>query len=378
VLRSRILANVALSLAALLVSLLVGEALVRLLYKDRTTLFPRYHTDYRYGRYAIRGIRPNSDYWMTSIDGSWRMITNSRGFRNTREFTNPKPAGVYRVLVLGDSHTQGYEVRQDFTYSAVLERYLGRSGKRAEVINAGVSGFSTAEELVFLENEGVRYTPDAVVLGFSANDFEDNLKAGLFGLDGQNRLTEMKYEHLPGVRVQNLIYAIAIVRWLSENSYFYSLLFNNVWFYFKSRLGESATGVKAAAGFVPAAGSDEIEYAGPASVKVTEQQMALARALVERMHRFCRENGIRLVVVDIPRFAGRYRFDPAMPSPLPEKLVQSGVELVDSRTLFGAYAGVAELHVPRGAQHISEFAHALIGLETGRRLSASGAVGTLR
>ena len=53
---------------------------------------------------------------------------------------------------------------------------------RAEAINAGVSGFGTAEALAFLENEG-HYRPDVVVLGFYANDFEDNLKAGLFALD---------------------------------------------------------------------------------------------------------------------------------------------------------------------------------------------------
>ena len=79
-----------------------------------------------------------------------------------------------------------------------------------------------------------------MVLGFLANDFEVNLKAGLFGVDAQNRLVEKKYEHVPGVRIQNFIYAIPGVPWLSENSYFYSLLFNNVWNYFKQLLAESA------------------------------------------------------------------------------------------------------------------------------------------
>ena len=199
--------------------------MVRLLYKNETVLFPRYHTDYRYERYTIRGIRPNTEYWMTSVDGSWKFVTNNKGFRNTKDFSYAKPANTIRVLSLGDSHTQGYEVRQDFTFSAVLERFLNHHAKNAEVINAGVSGFSTAEELVFLENEGVKYSPDVVVLGFFANDFEDNLKAGLFGLDAQNRLIEQKYEHIPGVRIQNAIYRVPGVRWLSENSYFYSLLF---------------------------------------------------------------------------------------------------------------------------------------------------------
>ncbi len=43
-------------------------------------------------------------------------------------------------------------------------------------------------------------------------------------------------------------------------------------------------------------------------------------------------------------------------------------ELVRSKALFAAYEGAAELHVPRGHRHISEFAHAVIAAELGRRL----------
>jgi lysophospholipase L1-like esterase len=146
------------------------------------------------------------------VDGAWKFVTNSRDFADTREFTYAKPPNTLRVLSLGDSHTQGYEVHQDLTFSAVLERYLKYRKINAEAINTGVSGFSTAEELVLLENEGVKYSPDVVILGFFANDFEDNLKAGLFGLDAQNRLVEKKYEHVPGVAIQNFIYAIPGVR----------------------------------------------------------------------------------------------------------------------------------------------------------------------
>ena len=67
---------------------------------------------------------------------------------------------------MGVSNTQGFEVRQEHTFSAVSERYLRREGTSAEVINAGVSGFSTAEALVLLENEGINDKPDVVVLGF--------------------------------------------------------------------------------------------------------------------------------------------------------------------------------------------------------------------
>ena len=52
----------------------------------------------------------------------------------------------------------------------------------AEVLNTGVSGFSTAEELAYLENEGLRYSPDVIVVGFFANDYSDNARADLYRL----------------------------------------------------------------------------------------------------------------------------------------------------------------------------------------------------
>ena len=233
----KIFANLGITLAAMLLAFACGEGVVRLVFKSDTVLFARYQTDYAYGKYKIRGIRPNMAFWHTSVDGSWKFETNSRGFRNTREFTYAKPTSTLRVLSLGDSNTQGHEVRQEATFSAVIERALARPGRPAEAINTGVSGFGTAEELVLLENEAVKYRPDVVVLGFFANDFDDNLKSGLWGLDSAGRLIEQNSQHLPGVGIQNFIYAIPGVRWLGDNSYFYSMLFNYAWIAAKIQLG---------------------------------------------------------------------------------------------------------------------------------------------
>ena len=371
-LAKRFLTNAILTIFALAVAFSFGEIMVRLLYKSRIDLFPRYHTDYHYGRYTIRGIRPNATYWTTSVDGSWKFVTNSKGFRNTKEFTYAKPPNALRVLSLGDSHTQGYEVRQEHTYSAVLERFLNFRGKEAEVINAGVSGFGTAEEVAFLENEGIRYSPDVVVLGFFANDFDDNVKAGLFGLDAGNRLTEEKYEHIPGVQIQNAIYSIPATQWLSENSYFYSLLFNTVWIYFKGRLSEfSANQVVVKTEGAPAAPVGEFEYAVPTSTTFSEYQIALTAALIERMHRFCSDRGIRFIVVDIPRSPQRYRFSSSVPPTLLMMLQAANIEYVSSQSVLLRLDGVAEMHAPHGQFHISEITHTLIGAELGERLLAS-------
>ena len=345
------LGNLLLCCFTLAVMALIGEGVVRAFFKDDTALFPRYHTDYQYGRYALRGIRPGAEFWHTSADGSWRFVTNSRGFRNERDFAYEKPSGVLRVLALGDSHTQGYEVKQDATFSAVLERYLARRGISAEVLNAGVSGYSNAEALAFLENEGHKYSPDVVVLGFYANDFADNLKAGLFALDEKGALVEQKLRHLPGVQLQNLIYSIPGVQWLGENSYFYNLLFNNVWVFFKDRLKQGA-----------------FEYADAKGVNFEEREIDLALALLRRMQRFCAERGIRLIVVDIPERPGPHRFASSVPQKMREAFALGGIDFIDSRQILEDLDGAAEFHLPNGHQHISALTHALIGAQVGRRI----------
>lgn len=370
---TRFLANAGVSVLTLVIAFAFGEFVVRLLYKSKTVLFPRYHTDYQYGRYTIRGIRPNSEYLMSSVDGTWKFVTNDRGFRNSKPFTYAKPAGTFRVLSIGDSHTQGYEVRQELTFSAVLERLLRFHAKEAQVINAGVSGFGTAEELVFLENEGIKYSPDVVVLGFFANDFTDNVRAALFGVDDRNRLIEEKLEYVPGVRVQNLIYNIPVTQWLSENSYFYSLLFNNVWNYFKIKNAGSFEIQAAMKGALSVSAEGQFEYTNPISNSFPEYQIALAAALIERMHRFCATRGIRFIVVDIPRAAREgYGYDSSMPPELLNRLAAARVEIIHSRFLLHKFNEVAEMHVRRGDRHISEFTHTLIGVEIGERLLASG------
>lgn len=340
--------------AVMLVMLLIGEGVIRIMYADETVLFPRYHTDVRYGDYTIRRIRPNSRFRHTSVDGEWEFVTNSQGFRNLEDFNYEKPAGVLRILSLGDSHTQGYEVRQDQTFSAVLKRYLQRHQDKVQVINTGVSGFSTAEALVLLENEGLRYRPDAVVLGFFANDIEDNLKASLFDVDADGTLVATSYTHIPGVRIQNFIYSLPGVKWLSENSYFYSLLFNSVWEAFKSRLVQQSE-------------ENIAEFAVPQKNEYSNYEIDLAGALLKRLYAVCAENDIKLIIVDLPLQVVGNRVLSSFPDELRAIAIRNSDAFIGSEALFADYAGAAELHLPHGHMHISEFSHTLIGIESGRQ-----------
>lgn len=63
----KLIINLILLLLAIGICFAIGEAIIRVLYKDKIVLFPRYHTDAIYGEYQIRRLRPNSVFWHTSI-----------------------------------------------------------------------------------------------------------------------------------------------------------------------------------------------------------------------------------------------------------------------------------------------------------------------
>ena len=96
--------------------------------------------------------------------------TNSRGLREPESVGYETPAGIQRVLMVGDSFTLGYTVAEDATIPALLEERLRAEGRAVEVINAGTEGWSTDQEVLWLDGEGRRYRPDVVVLQMYEND----------------------------------------------------------------------------------------------------------------------------------------------------------------------------------------------------------------
>ncbi len=99
------------------------------------------------------------------------LTTNSRGVRALREYSYEKPAGVKRILVVGDSFTFGEEVDDTQTYPYLLEQLLPNT----EVINLGIHGYATDQMLLYLKKEGAKYQPDIVLVGFLHEDMDRNL-----------------------------------------------------------------------------------------------------------------------------------------------------------------------------------------------------------
>lgn len=97
---------------------------------------------------------------------------NSLGLRN-RE-VGPKKPGTSRILFIGDSLVWSGETSSGELYTKVLEQRLNarsvRNVNSFEVINAGIPGYTTYQELEFLKIYGLDMEPDLVILGFVFND----------------------------------------------------------------------------------------------------------------------------------------------------------------------------------------------------------------
>jgi lysophospholipase L1-like esterase len=91
---------------------------------------------------------------------------NANGWRGpVRSYS--KPPNVTRIVVLGGSFVDGYSVQTQDRLTEVMETNLG---PKFEVINFGVVGYGTDQALLLLEQEGLKYQPDLIVLAFSYND----------------------------------------------------------------------------------------------------------------------------------------------------------------------------------------------------------------
>lgn len=131
------------------------------------------------GKAGAMLLVPNSAGRDITADFNVPVQINSHGLRD-REVVYEKPPGTYRILALGDSQTFGYGVEAAESWPEVIEQTLNRSGRRAEVINTGVPGTGTAHQLYFLEHQGWKYRPDAVVVGYFFNDVNNNALCYLY------------------------------------------------------------------------------------------------------------------------------------------------------------------------------------------------------
>jgi lysophospholipase L1-like esterase len=115
--------------------------------------------------YKLFELRRN---WV-SPDG--RIRHNALGFRGP-EFAPAKTPGRLRVVCMGESSTYGSGVADDETYPARLQGHLARllAPRDVEVINAGVLGYTSAENVLHGLFDVAPLAPDLVVYYYTHND----------------------------------------------------------------------------------------------------------------------------------------------------------------------------------------------------------------
>jgi lysophospholipase L1-like esterase len=159
----RALGNAALLLASTLLTLLAVEGCLRLLHARRHARIAARHPT----RELCTAPHPRLVYTLVPN----RCGANSRGFPDAeRELA--KPAGTLRLVVIGDSVAAGDGVPPGASFPRVLERELASrlAPTPVEVVTLARSGYSTSQELLVFEEEGLRHQPDLVVWSYVLND----------------------------------------------------------------------------------------------------------------------------------------------------------------------------------------------------------------
>lgn len=128
-------------------------------------------------RFLFRDVTTSSDnggYFSRRWERTNPIHNNHAGFRG-REFTDEKPAGIYRIAAVGDSFTFGNGVRQEDRYTEVLQAQLPPTD---EVLNFGVPGDNTHQHAQMVDRLLPRIHPDFFLLQWYVNDVENDNYSG--------------------------------------------------------------------------------------------------------------------------------------------------------------------------------------------------------
>lgn len=116
-------------------------------------------------------LSPPNDYMTNYITWGNTSKRNKYNFRDD-EIVFPKPKGVFRIMVLGDSFTWGAGLSESEMYSNRLDSLLKVHFKTQaiEVVNCAYSGSPTITERNVLRRLKDTVMPDLVLVGFCMND----------------------------------------------------------------------------------------------------------------------------------------------------------------------------------------------------------------
>jgi hypothetical protein len=126
-------------------------------------------------------LRPGARARFAGPEFDTSVAINAQGLRMDREVAYERTPGRRRILLAGDSFTFGHGVDAAQRFGERLEFLL----PGVEVINMGVWGTGTDQQLLLYLREGVRYTPDVVVLAYMTENIQRNSSGARAQADGR-------------------------------------------------------------------------------------------------------------------------------------------------------------------------------------------------
>jgi len=113
-----------------------------------------------------------------AVEAHYRI--NAQGWNAARDFERPRGAATCRIVAIGDSYVEAFQVDVGGSFAELLETLYGKN--RAEVLRFGVSGAPLSQYLAMIEREAAAYGPDVIVVNLVHNDFIESYRplAGRF------------------------------------------------------------------------------------------------------------------------------------------------------------------------------------------------------
>jgi GDSL-like Lipase/Acylhydrolase family len=339
-----------------------------------------YQLDPEVGAIHIPGKRG----WAVSPLGWQYVEMNSHGYRG-REWSVEKPSGTYRIAVLGDSFAEAFQLPEERTFAARTEQGLNRQcgpGRRFEVLNFGVAGFGTGQELETLRLRVLRFQPDLVLLYFyGSNDVYDNSKE----LDVEpNRLHFALGDDGRLVRLPFTVRDDPVKQWLRHHSRLYLFVRDRiktlaavdramqVLHLMQEQAGQDATGERAALRAV-----QDNRYRVPPSPAL-ERAWRLTEALLAETRRVSEQASARFGVVIIPNQEEVLNDGPRPPGPAGSWDFQQSLKRMDAvcdrlamsclrlvQPIRDSKLPMDQVYIPNDG-HFADAGHAIVAAETVR------------
>ena len=264
--------NIALTIAAILLGLVISEWVVRTFIPVRNvgpsfTVYDPFYGKRLKKNFSCRRITP--EFTMT-------FTTNAEGFRGPEIDSMISPA----ILFIGDSFTMGYGVNDGEEFPSLIRTTLNDScPDTINVINAGLSDNGNGRWVKYLRNDAKRYNPKIVVFQIHSSDYYDNLHEHLFEVSQDGDLNELP---VPADKVKQITQKIIDSTSFLSNSYLVGFVIQVQWYLRHSQLNNN--------------------IAKPQSVTVNEMlEKRLLNRLMEEVLTICKNEQWRslFVLVDI-------------------------------------------------------------------------------